>query len=149
MVERSPAKHRVVSGVLTAAGRVLLCHRRADRAWYPDVWDFPGGHVEDGETLPEALARELREELGIVADGTGVALARWVAEDASEDITFLRVDGWSGEVTNRAPEEHDALGWFTLAEALRLSLPDPRYRTLLQDLLDSSDGAAAGRPASP
>jgi 8-oxo-dGTP pyrophosphatase MutT (NUDIX family) len=26
---------------------VLMCHRHPDREWAPDVWDFPGGHIED------------------------------------------------------------------------------------------------------
>lgn len=127
--------HRVVCGVLTRGDRVLMCHRRADRAWYPDVWDFPGGHLEDGETPPAALRRELREELGIASEGDGTFVARWMAEDFSEDITFLHVREWQGELVNLATDEHDDLDWFTLAEALSLKLPDPRYEALLRDLM--------------
>lgn len=132
--------HRVVSGVLTRGDRVLMCHRRADRAWYPDVWDFPGGHLEDGETPHAALMRELREELGIESDGDGTFLARWIADDFSEDITFLHVHDWQGELVNQAPDEHDDLDWFTLGEALSLALPDPRYEALLRDLLAPASG---------
>ena len=127
--------HRVVSGMLTQGDRVLMCHRRADRAWYPDVWDFPGGHLEDGETHQAALTRELREELGIESDGEGTFVARWVAADLSEDITFLHVHDWRGDLVNLAPDEHDDLAWFTLAEALSLELPDPRYELLLREVL--------------
>jgi 8-oxo-dGTP diphosphatase len=55
----------IVAALLMRSGRVLLCHRSGDRRWYPDVWDLPGGHVEDGEPPIQALARELKEELGI------------------------------------------------------------------------------------
>ena len=132
--------HRVVSGMLTEGDRVLMCHRRADRAWYPDVWDFPGGHIEEGETPHEALTRELREELGIEANCDGTFVARWVAEDLSEDITFLRVRDWSGQPVNLAPDEHDELAWFTLGEALSLRLPDVRYGALLHDVLTPAPG---------
>ncbi|WP_084685963.1 NUDIX domain-containing protein [Nonomuraea coxensis] len=58
---------RFVTAVLRDGDRVLLCHRNAGRRWYPDVWDLPGGHVEEGEDPKESLVRELREELGITA----------------------------------------------------------------------------------
>ncbi len=45
-------------------GRVLIC-QRARSGPYPLQWEFPGGKLEAGETEPEALARELREELGL------------------------------------------------------------------------------------
>ena len=55
----------VVVGALVRDGRVLLGHRRPDKRAYPDVWDLPGGVMEDGESELDALARELREELGV------------------------------------------------------------------------------------
>ena len=54
----------VVAAVIEREGRIMLCQR------LPDVhnalkWEFPGGKIEAGESPEAALARELREELGI------------------------------------------------------------------------------------
>jgi oligopeptide/dipeptide ABC transporter ATP-binding protein len=46
---------RIVTAVLRDGDRVLLCHRSAGRRWYPDVWDLPGGHVEEGQDPTGAL----------------------------------------------------------------------------------------------
>ena len=111
-----------------------MCHRRADRAWYPDVWDFPGGHLEDGETHQAALTRELREELGIESDGEGTFAARWVADDLSEDITF-HVRAWRGDLVNLARTNTTTSPGSRSPRALSLELPDPRYEPLLRELL--------------
>ena len=47
------------------AGRVLLCRMAPDRGVFPGLWALPGGGVEPGERIDEALRREVREELGI------------------------------------------------------------------------------------
>ncbi|MGF6420735.1 (d)CTP diphosphatase [Lelliottia sp. 489] len=56
----------VVAAILEKDGKILLAQRpaQADQA---GMWEFAGGKVEAGETQPEALIRELREELGIEA----------------------------------------------------------------------------------
>lgn len=54
-----------VSAILTWQGRLLLCRQEKPGKEY---WLLPGGGVDAGETLVEALRRELREELGIAAD---------------------------------------------------------------------------------
>jgi len=54
----------VVAAVIRRGGRILICRRTAAQA-HPLKWEFPGGKVEEGETPPEALSRELREELAI------------------------------------------------------------------------------------
>ena len=55
----------VAVGVITDdRGRVLIS-RRAEDSHQGGLWEFPGGKVEPGESLADALARELREELDI------------------------------------------------------------------------------------
>jgi 8-oxo-dGTP diphosphatase len=58
------ALHVAVAVVLDPRQRVLIS-RRAAAAHQGGLWEFPGGKVEPGESVSEALARELREELGI------------------------------------------------------------------------------------
>ncbi|HEX2659342.1 MAG TPA: (deoxy)nucleoside triphosphate pyrophosphohydrolase [Polyangia bacterium] len=53
----------VVAALIWQDGRVLLSRRRVDQAM-PDLWEFPGGKVEAGESPEDALAREVFEELG-------------------------------------------------------------------------------------
>jgi len=54
----------VVAGLCVRDDRVLITQRRADQP-LPLQWEFPGGKIEPGEAPEIALARELREELGV------------------------------------------------------------------------------------
>ena len=65
MPRRKPRRRRllVVAALIGRRGRVLLSQRRADQT-FGLHWEFPGGKVEPGEDPREALAREIREELG-------------------------------------------------------------------------------------
>ena len=57
----------VVAGLVARDGRVLITQRTAAQA-LPLQWEFPGGKVEPGEAPVAALARELREEIGVGVD---------------------------------------------------------------------------------
>jgi 8-oxo-dGTP diphosphatase len=56
----------VVAALILRDSKILVCQRRRDDS-HALQWEFPGGKVEPGELPQEALARELREELGIEA----------------------------------------------------------------------------------
>lgn len=128
--------HHVVAAVLLRAGQVLLCHRSPGRRWYPDVWDFPGGHVLPGERPEDALRREVAEELGAELEGTdGGPLLHRLDPQAGLDLTIWVSRRWRGAITNLQPEEHDAIGWFGKGELDGLALADPSYLGLLRDLL--------------
>lgn len=69
--QRAPDKSRkpelaVVAGLILRDSKILVCQRRRDDS-HALQWEFPGGKVEPGENPREALARELREELGVEA----------------------------------------------------------------------------------
>lgn len=116
---------KVVVGALVSDGRVLLVHRSPDKRAYPGVWDLPGGVMEPGESELAALARELREELGVqVATGTASHLCRVTAGSADDPavISAWLVREWQGTPANAAPEEHDDIGWFGRDE-----LPPPPH----------------------
>ena len=81
----------------------------------------------------EALGRELHEELGVtIATGSTSHLCRVSATPAGESVELdaWLVTRWSGTPANRAPDEHDAIGWFGLAE-----LPPLAHGRLRESLL--------------
>lgn len=132
--ELAPARVQVVAAVLRRDRRVLLGHRCADRASFPDVWDLPGGHVEPGEHAADALVRELREELGVEARGVTDLPARVFSDDdLGIDLSVWFLDEWDGDPVNVATDEHDAIAWSTRAEWETRPLAHPGYGQLLAD----------------
>ncbi len=104
-----------------ADGSFLLAQRPAGKV-YAGWWEFPGGKVEAGEPSADALARELREEIGIEV----VKAYPWVSrvhvyEHAVVMLHFYRVVEWRGEPHAR---EGQALAWQRPGEpALEPMLP--------------------------
>ncbi|MBN8279885.1 MAG: 8-oxo-dGTP diphosphatase MutT [Gammaproteobacteria bacterium] len=88
----------VAAGILgDGAGRVLIA-RRADRAHAGGCWEFPGGKLHAGESAADALARELREELGIeVRAATPFMVHRHDYPERRVELHVFRVSAWDGE----------------------------------------------------
>ncbi len=87
----------VVAALIEDRGKLLACQRRRGAA-FELLWEFPGGKQEPGESLREALARELREELGVSAEiGPEVYRATHLYEGMQEPIELVffaaRADG--------------------------------------------------------
>lgn len=58
----------VLTGILKDSDMLLVVKRNEDDDLFPGAWEFPGGHLENGELLKEGLARELKEEIGFEQD---------------------------------------------------------------------------------
>lgn len=95
----------VAAGVVSdAEGRVLLLQRLPGKH-LAGKWEFPGGKLEPGETVTQALIRELREELGIeVLASAPLISIPWRYPEKSVRLHALQVTQWHGEP--RAREGH-------------------------------------------
>jgi nucleoside triphosphatase len=130
----------VVPLVVDSGGRVLLCRMAPDRGVFPGQWALPGGGVEPGERIEEALRREAREELGVeLAEATPLLFKDAVLDKTRGDgsrqplhMIFLvyRCALASTELTLN--DEFSEAAWFGRAELARLELNDLTRDTLLQ-----------------
>jgi 8-oxo-dGTP diphosphatase len=116
-----PASIHVVAGVLRdAQGRLLLAQRPPGRH-LAGLWEFPGGKCEAGEAPVDALARELREELGVVVESARPLIGvphRYPEKDILLDV--WQVASWSG-----TPHPHDgqAFAWVDMAALDDIPMP--------------------------
>ena len=104
----------VVAAVIVRQGRFLAARRSLSMS-EPGFWEFPGGKVETGETLGQALFRELEEELSIALD----AFSLWKVKEKKVKgrairLFFHLVTEFSGAPT---PREGQELAWLTCEEA--------------------------------
>lgn len=106
----------VAAGILHRDGRVLIAKRPAHKQ-DGGLWEFPGGKIEAGEDAHMALARELREELGIEIAASAPMVS---VRDARMALHARCVQAYAGEP--RALE-HEAIAWTTPRELLRYSMP--------------------------
>jgi 8-oxo-dGTP diphosphatase len=132
----SHGRQRVVAGLLVRDESVLLCRRSRYRQWYPGVWDLPGGHMEEGETVTATLCRELFEELGIVVHVPFTGPWKCITKrDFAMDVAV--VASWSGTASNQATDEHEEVVWFHPDGARQLQLADEIYPALIEWALRS------------
>lgn len=145
VVGETDMEHHLVGALIIQSNRILLGKRSSSRAFYPGVWDVFGGHIEQDEQPNQTLVRELQEELGITPI-QWMDLETIVESIPGDDnhpphdlIVYLYcVIAWEGTPTNRQPEEHSTIQWFSYAEAVQLDLADPIYPRLFAQCLQST-----------
>jgi 8-oxo-dGTP diphosphatase len=103
--------------VINEKGEVLLLRRSTTSRTDPGKWCRPGGQVEFGESVTDAVERETMEETGIVVRAVRpLEFTDDRSEDASKHWIALGylAEHVSGEPVNVEPDKHDAIGWFPL-----------------------------------
>jgi 8-oxo-dGTP diphosphatase len=101
-IERTILTKQVVAALVLREDEILCCQRTEHQA-LPLKWEFPGGKIEAGETPPQALRRELEEELGILAE-IGPEVTRIVhtyANGNSVNLRFFVVHSFANDLQNR------------------------------------------------
>ena len=101
--------------ILVRDGRVLLA-RRCNTGYEDGNYSLPAGHLDGGETVPQAAIREAREELLIGArpeDCRVVQVMHRRSTDERIDF-FVTLDRWTGEIDNGEPDKCDDLRWAEL-----------------------------------
>ena len=113
---------RVVGAVVVRGGRVMVTQRLSNAPRWPDLWEFPGGKVEAGETDRDALEREIEEELDL-----RVRVGRQVVRVELEREHGQRLDfrAYYCEIVAGEPRrvEVQDVAWVTLDEAEALPMP--------------------------
>jgi mutator protein MutT len=119
-------------GAILAKDGSLLLGRRAPHRSYPGCWDIIGGHLEAGETVEQALVREVEEETGV----TPIQFAKLTTLHAEGiELHIYRVDAWMGGSPALRGDEHVELQWFSVQAACALpNLATEHYVQVFREL---------------
>ena len=109
----------VAAALIKKNGKFLLCLRKPDDH-YGDLWEFPGGKIEAGETAQAAIVREMKEELGI--DVRAVDLAGEFYDE--DDALIIKVFLVCCDIVGGEPQALDCQDWgfFSSQEIKKLAL---------------------------
>ncbi|MEY4727341.1 MAG: hypothetical protein RLZ36_1968 [Pseudomonadota bacterium] len=112
---------QVAVGVLVRDDQAFLLTSRPEGKAYAGYWEFPGGKLEAGETVEEALRRELQEEIGITIENCLL----WKTEridypHALVQLNFCKVTQWTGELQML---EAQSFAWQQLPVVVKPVLP--------------------------
>lgn len=125
-VDCKPFSLSVKAVVRDREGRCLLLRRSAASKANAGKWDFPGGKIEPGEPIDQALRREVAEETGLaISVRRVVGAAQSELPDRVVAYLIMEAEPESGDV--RLGEEHDDYRWASIAEMAQMDLA-PQFR---------------------
>lgn len=128
--------HTTATGMLLRDGKVLL-GKRTSKIRYAGLWDCFGGHLESGESSSQALARELREELGIEPEDFEFVEVYEDVDPTSREVFrhhLYVVTRWNGEL-RIANDEHSEIRWFSFEELISVPMMPYLKQACMRELL--------------
>ena len=126
-MNKKPIVHVAVGVLLNDDHEVLIALRPAE-SHQGGLWEFPGGKVEEGESVECALTREFEEELGISVQAcTGLTQIKHEYADKSVMLDVLRIERSSGIPQGR---EGQVIEWRALSKLKALDFPKANERII-------------------
>lgn len=129
--------------LLNPDGKMLLLRRSETDNRRPLQWDFPGGVLDEGETLEQGTLREIAEESGLVVESPKIIFAkaevsRWSNEGQEREANVVRIyytaKCESDEV--KLSYEHSEFVWVDMNQAMEM-LEYPRHKEVIAYILDN------------
>ena len=120
----------VLRGILqNPQGRFLMMQRSLHSKGWPGKWEFPGGKVDRGEELTDALLREWKEETGLTIKPVScMDVFEWEREN--DRILYLVFTVRSKSFRVKKSLEHEDFGWFTPTEMQTLDIAPALKRVI-------------------
>ncbi len=113
---------QITAAIIEKDGKIFIAKRKKLDA-FVGLWEFPGGKLEEGETLQECLKRELVEELGIVAEiAEHFYTVTFTHKETLCELIFFKVYTYTGEITLY---DHSEMAWVAPEELSRYNFPEP------------------------
>lgn len=121
---------KVAVGIITINSQVLVCQRKKTSR-YALKWEFPGGKLENGESVEHCLRRELQEELSIDAIiGEEFFRQQWFYPDSgSFEVFYHRIPSYSGTIRNNVFEQ---ILWAHFSELTRIDMLEGNREVISQ-----------------
>lgn len=107
-------------GIILKKDNHVLLVKRCNTDWASGQWNFPGGLLEEHETLLQGAIREAKEEIGVIIKPGACELiyvlhVRKNDKNAKDIFGFgFLAESWQEEPINNEPHRHSEIGWFAL-----------------------------------
>ena len=111
----------------------ILLARRYNTGFHDGDYSFPAGHLDENETMVQAITREAKEEIGITLNPQDLKLVHVMhrKEPTEKRVNFFFVaDNWEGEAKIMEPHKCDDLNWFDIDNLPRNVIPYIRQATI-------------------
>ena len=107
-------------GIILKKDNQVLLIKRLNTDWASGQWNFPGGLLEENETLMNAAIREAQEEIGVTISPDDFELVHVLQVKANNKNTkdifgfYFMAQSWHGTPINNEPHRHSEIGWFDM-----------------------------------
>lgn len=112
--EIMPANLPIAVHAFIRGGKILLIER-VNTGFNDNKWSVPAGRLEVGESITQAVAREVKEEVGLSIDSTNLKTPLIMNHRDSRGerlYVFFTIDKWNGEIKNMEPEKCNEVRWY-------------------------------------